>query len=43
MTAEPLAINSAARRFVPTRTWEAEGHGEYRKLFAAAATKEGAE
>jgi peptide-methionine (R)-S-oxide reductase len=36
-------INSAALRFVPYEDLEAEGYGEYRKFFDAAATKEGAE
>jgi peptide-methionine (R)-S-oxide reductase len=35
-------INSAALRFVPYEDPEAEGYGEYRKLFDAAATKEAA-
>jgi peptide-methionine (R)-S-oxide reductase len=36
-------INSAVLRFVLYEDLEAEGYGEYRKLFDAAATKEGAE
>ena len=34
-------INSAALRFVPYEDLEAEGYGEYRKLFEGAVTEEG--
>ena len=34
-------INSAALRFVPYEDLEAEGYGQFRKLFDVAATKEG--
>ena len=34
-------INSAALRFVPYEDLEAEGYGEYKKLFHGAVTGEG--
>jgi peptide-methionine (R)-S-oxide reductase len=34
-------INSAALRFVPYQDLEAEGYGEYRKIFDGATNQEG--